>query len=190
MKGREIGSAVLNALVPNRSQPGPGSQRTPHEPSTTDPKNRQELLTTVLEPYARRFTKLVDQVLDPHQSAVIIDLHSFPQKALPYEIHGDDPRPEVCLGTDRFHTSPGLLRAAEGAFDGYDTRRNTPFSGTFAPLRHYQRDDRVQSIMVEIRRDQNLAQDLTPKPTGVRRISQARATLIQSLRNETGGAGA
>ncbi|MCH9815500.1 MAG: N-formylglutamate amidohydrolase [Actinomycetia bacterium] len=158
--------------------------------SETDTNNQGELLTTVFEPYTQRFTKLVDQILERHQRAVIIDLHSFPKMALPYELHGSDPRPEICLGTDQFHTSPALLLAAEGAFHEHQTQINTPFSGSFVPLAHYQRDDRVQSIMIEVRRDQYLAQDLAPEPVGIRRVSQALADLIAAVEGADGGAAA
>jgi N-formylglutamate amidohydrolase len=29
---------------------------------------------------------------------------------------------------------------------------NTPFSGTFVPIKYYQKDERVSSIMIEIKR--------------------------------------
>ena len=34
----------------------------------------------------------------------------------------------------------------------YSTARNKPFSGTIVPMKHYQKDRRVQSLMIEINR--------------------------------------
>ncbi len=84
---------------------------------------------------------------------MIINVHSFPLQALPYELHAQDRRPEVCLGVDDEHTPAWLLAAAEQAFAGMDVAVNEPFRGTYVPLRHYGEDLRVSSIMVEWRRD-------------------------------------
>ena len=69
---------------------------------------------------------------------MIIDVHSYPTEPLPYELHGDGPRPPVCLGTDPFHTPAGLLAAAEDAFAGFGgTGVDSPFAGAYVPLKYY-----------------------------------------------------
>ena len=35
---------------------------------------------------------------------------------------------------------------------GYSTARDQPFSGTIVPMKHYRKDQRVQSLMIEINR--------------------------------------
>ena len=40
---------------------------------------------------------------------------------------------------------------ANGGFIGVD---RTPFAGTLVPLKHYGKEPRVNSVMIEIRRDQ------------------------------------
>lgn len=64
-------------------------------------------------------------------------------------------RPEICLGTDNFHTSQKLLEAAQNAFSarGFEVGINTPFAVSIVPLEFYEKDARVQSIMIEVRRD-------------------------------------
>ena len=42
---------------------------------------------------------------------------------------------------------------------GYSTVRNQPFRGTVVPIKHFQKDRRVQSLMVEINRWLYLAED-------------------------------
>jgi N-formylglutamate amidohydrolase len=99
-------------------------------------------------------TEAVDTRLADTGRAVVIDVHSYPSRALPYELHGDGPRPPICLGTDPFHTPSELLDRAEAAFAGFGgTAVNSPFTGTYVPLKHYGRDPRVQALMIEIRRD-------------------------------------
>ncbi len=79
----------------------------------TDP---EPLIERYFRPYARAMTDAVADRLAATGRAVIIDVHSYPTEPLPYELHGEGPRPPVCLGTDEFHTPSGLLAAARKAF--------------------------------------------------------------------------
>ena len=87
-----------------------------------DPHRDAALVQRYYDPYARAFAELVDDRLALTGSAVIIDLHSYPASALPYELHADLPRPAICLGTDESHTPAepghsgrgGLRRARRG----------------------------------------------------------------------------
>ena len=71
-----------------------------------DPEHTEELLATHYRPYAAAVADLVDERLAATGHAVILDVHSYPAEALPYELHGGGPRPVVCLGTDPAHTPP------------------------------------------------------------------------------------
>lgn len=105
-------------------------------------------------PYAEALADLVDDRLAATGSCVVVDLHSYPREALPYERHADVRRPAVCLGTDPVHTPAWLLDAATTAFSAVgDVVRDEPFRGTYVPLRHWRTDARVSSLMVELRRD-------------------------------------
>jgi N-formylglutamate deformylase len=85
---------------------------------------------------------------------LILDCHSFPLNPLPYEVPSDQPRPEICLGTDPFHTPEWLARAAEQAFtaEGFEVALNHPFGGTMVPTLSYRRDLTVLSLMIEVQR--------------------------------------
>ena len=115
----------------------------------------RELMDRWFHPYAAAFTDLIDKTLADHGQAVIVDLHSFPSKPLPYELDQIARRPSICLGTDAFHTPLAMLNEAAGIFEGagWDVSENTPFSGSYVPLSHLGRTREVNSIMVEIRRD-------------------------------------
>ncbi|MHC5705042.1 N-formylglutamate amidohydrolase [Streptomyces tirandamycinicus] len=148
-------------------------------PEDTDP---QPLLDRYFHPYARAMTAVVADRLAAAGRAVVIDVHSYPTAPLPYELHGDGPRPPVCLGTDTFHTPPGLLAAAERAFAGFGgTGRDSPFAGTYVPLDFHRRDPRVSALMIEIRRDVYMTEPGGPAGPGLDRLGAALAQLVDSL---------
>jgi N-formylglutamate amidohydrolase len=114
--------------------------------------------------------------------AVIIDVHSYPTEPLPYELHGEGPRPPVCLGTDAFHTPPELLAAAREAFAGIgETGLDSPFAGTYVPLEYYGKDPRVSALMVEIRRDTYMSEPGGPAGPGLPRLASALAALVGAV---------
>ncbi|MEV4917416.1 N-formylglutamate amidohydrolase [Streptomyces tirandamycinicus] len=148
-------------------------------PEDADP---QPLLDRYFHPYARAMTAVVADRLAATGRAVVIDVHSYPTAPLPYELHGDGPRPPVCLGTDAFHTPPGLLAAAERAFAGFGgTGRDSPFAGTYVPLDFHRRDPRVSALMIEIRRDVYMTEPGGPAGPGLDRLGAALAQLVDSL---------
>ncbi|GAC1542127.1 MAG: N-formylglutamate amidohydrolase [Acidimicrobiales bacterium] len=120
-----------------------------------DAEAEEILLDRWFHPYAAAFTAVVDDTLGRWGRAVIIDLHSYPSVALPYERDHDAARPGVCLGTDPLHTPAALIDAAREAFDGVTggVALNTPFAGTYVPLTSYEKNPLVTSMMVEVRRD-------------------------------------
>ncbi|MFI9168984.1 N-formylglutamate amidohydrolase [Streptomyces lincolnensis] len=137
------------------------------------------LIERYFRPYAQAMTEAVAGRLAATGRAVIIDVHSYPTRALPYELHGDGPRPPVCLGTDAFHTPPRLLAAAREAFG--DVGVDSPFSGTYVPLEFYGRDPRVSALMVEIRRDTYMAEPGGPAGPGLGRLTRALAALVDAV---------
>jgi N-formylglutamate amidohydrolase len=144
-----------------------------------DPAHAEELIATHFRPYAAAMTGLVDDRLAATGQAVIIDVHSYPSVALPYELHGDGPRPEVCLGTDPAHTPDWLLDAATRAFSPEaSVALNTPFAGCYVPLKHYEQQLAVAALMVEIRRDTYLAEPGGAPHEGIDRIVDALARLV------------
>jgi N-formylglutamate amidohydrolase len=124
-------------------------------------------------------TDLVADRLAATGRAVVIDVHSYPSRALPYELHAAGPRPAVCLGTDEFHTPGWLLDAARAAFgECAEIALNTPFSGCYVPLRHHRSTSEVSALMLEIRRDTYLHEPAGPRTAGFRALAQALAVLI------------
>ncbi|GGY46783.1 hypothetical protein GCM10010363_29440 [Streptomyces omiyaensis] len=144
------------------------------------------LVERYFEPYARAVTEAVDERLAAAGRAVVVDVHSYPTGALPYELHGDGPRPPVCLGTDPFHTPAWLLEAAREAFAGFGgTGVDSPFAGTYVPLRHHGRDPRVAALMVEIRRDLYMAEPGGAAGPGLGALGDALAALVDRVSART-----
>ena len=105
-------------------------------------------------PHHQKLTEAVEESLLANDHCLIIDGHSFPVLPLPYELNRTAFRPDFCLGTDDFHTPEELVAKVEKILEscGYSTARDQPFSGTIMPIKHHQKDQRVQSLMIEINR--------------------------------------
>lgn len=132
--------------------------------------------------YSSRFTELVDATLLAHGRAVIIDVHSYPEHKLPYELHGDGYRAPLCIGSDPFHASHELLAAVAESFPQLETSSNAPFAGAYVPLKHYHQDPRVNSVMLEIRRDVYMNEaTVAVEPEGFQLLHESLQRLVHRL---------
>ncbi len=146
-----------------------------------DEQAELELLRRFLTPYAEAVADLVDERLAATGHAVLLDLHSYPLWALPYERHQDAKRPPVCLGVDVDHTPLALVeRVARACSVIGEVVVNEPFAGSYIPLRHFGRDNRVSSVMVDLRRDMYLRDDGSLDPEGAGRIAAALVTILRA----------
>jgi N-formylglutamate deformylase len=147
-----------------------------------DPDHRDALLAAYYAPWADAVADLVDARLAATGRAVLLDVHSYPSAPLPYELHADGPRPAVCLGTDPAHTPPALVDAARAAFAPVGTvGLDSPFRGTYVPLRHYGADPRVYALMLELRRDGHLVEPDGPATAGLDGAATALAALVDAV---------
>ena len=119
-----------------------------------DEKTRQALLAAYYEPHHERLTQSVAASLERWNACLVIDCHSFPSVPLPYELDQSGDRPEICLGTDPFHSSEKLVTAAVAEFRdaGFQVELNRPFTGALVPGAYYRSDSRVMAIMIEVNR--------------------------------------
>jgi N-formylglutamate amidohydrolase len=116
---------------------------------------REELIRKYYEPHHQIFTEKVIQILEKFSRCVIIDGHSYPTEPLPTQTNYMS-TPEIGIGTDDSFTSPELIELTENYFKshGLDVGLNQPFHGTIIPAQIYKsKDSRVQSVMIEVRRD-------------------------------------
>lgn len=116
---------------------------------------REALMQAYYRPHHARLEAAVATAIERHGRCLVIDCHSFPSVALPYEM-ADSPntRPDICIGTDDFHTSDELAGAFTAAFRraGWRVSLNEPFAGALVPASRYRRDARVGAVMVEVNR--------------------------------------
>ncbi len=79
--------------------------------------------------------------------------------------------------TDDFHTPEELVAKIEKILEscGYSTARDQLFSGTIVPMKHYRKEHRVQSLMIEINRWRYLGEDYSVD-------SERTKTLVNVLR--------
>jgi N-formylglutamate deformylase len=146
-----------------------------------DPDHIEDLLARHYRPYAAAMADLVDARLDATGHAVVLDVHSYPSRALPHELHATGNRPAVCVGVDPVHTPDWLRDAALSAFASVgDIDVNTPFSGAYVPLRHYQRVEGVTALMIEIRRDVYMTEPGGAAHDGVDAVVRALTRLVDT----------
>jgi N-formylglutamate deformylase len=119
------------------------------------PKQKTMLIYKYYKPYHSQFTQYTADALDKNNYCLIIDCHSFPSVPLPFELDQSPDRPEICIGTDEFHTPEWLLQLLLSLFNnsGFTTAINRPFAGSIVPLKYFQVNSRVHSIMIEINRN-------------------------------------
>ena len=109
----------------------------------------------ILNFYKEHHKKLNDLVAEKLKigNVLIIDLHSYSKNALKYELNKSEKRPEICIGLNsRFDENlvKELIYIIENF--NYTYAINEPFSGCLIPY-EYIDDERVNGIMIEIRKD-------------------------------------
>jgi len=113
---------------------------------------RNEILEEYYYPHHEKLTEAVEHQLKKHGKAIIIDCHTFPDKPFKRDTNQNTPRPDICIGTDDFHTSQSLIEFTVDYFKkhGYTVELNTPYSGTIVPEEFYRKNKNVMSIMIEV----------------------------------------
>jgi len=151
---------------------------------TTD---RALLMQIYQAPYARALEQAVTDLLERFGTCTILDAHSFPLVPFPWEDRSRH-RPQFCLGHESYHADQGLTGALASVLRdrGFGVEHNVPFAGSYVPQRYYRQDQRVRSIMVEVRRD--LYMDPDGKRTrGFQRIrTVARELLVAAAQVSPG----
>lgn len=132
-------------------------------------EEREALLEDWYRPHHRQLSNVVENTLQCHGRCLIIDCHSFPKTALPYENSQGADRPDICIGTDGYHTPIKLKRWLINDFERSRRRVsvNSPFAGSLVPQRWYHLDKKVESVMIEVRRDTYMNEHTGIKTPGV-----------------------
>jgi N-formylglutamate amidohydrolase len=102
------------------------------QPNAVD---RESFLDRWYWPHHLHLERMVNDVVARSGLCLIVDCHSFPSIALPYEPDQTGHRADICIGTDSFHT-PSLIRDAVAATpkkEGYSVAVDAPFAGALVP---------------------------------------------------------
>jgi N-formylglutamate amidohydrolase len=117
-------------------------------------EQRQQLMNNWYFPHHQRLTEAMQRSLDSHGQALLIDAHSFSSQPLPCDRDQQPDRPDICIGTDEFHTPPQLADALVDAFGttGWTVKLNSPFAGALVPIHHYKKKRNLAAVMIEVNR--------------------------------------
>lgn len=134
-------------------------------------REREALLAEFYRPYHKALTERVEHIVNAFGRCVLIDCHSYQEKALPYELYGDAPRADVVFGDDPIHTPEWVREEVKRLVtaSGYTFGINRPFAGTVVPLSLYG-DARVTSFMLEINRATYMNELTTTQSEGFARM--------------------
>ena len=157
---------------------GAGGQRL----REVDADLRARRIATLYRPYHAALDGLVAELLAEFEACTVVDCHSFPSRPMPTEIAFEGERPDICIGTDPFHTPEWLAAGLEATFraEGFLVRRDVPFAGTFVPSGSYGREPRVRAVMIEVRRALYMDEASGRPSTGLVSVRGAIARCLRS----------
>jgi N-formylglutamate amidohydrolase len=94
-------------------------------------------------------------------------------------LYQGDAKFDFNIGTDTFHTPNEWVGASVKFFTdrGFRLGINEPYAGSIVPMKHYQNDKRVKSIMLEVNRNLYMNNDYTRGP----RFDEIKAVITEFL---------
>lgn len=118
------------------------------------PVLREKILNDYYWKHHNSLTTIVEEQLNRNGECLIVDCHSFPSTPLQKAINQNSNTPDFNIGTDSFHTPMKYIEASKIYFEnlGYSLGVDWPYSGSIVPMKYYQKEKRVSSIMLEINR--------------------------------------
>lgn len=153
-----------------------------NKPSSAE---RKELIERLYIPHHSALVSSTELSLSTSGFAFIVDCHSFPNTPLPFELDQNPDRPDICLGTDDFHTPPWLLEKAIESFQssGLRVAVNRPFSGSITPQAYFRKDKRVVSLMIELNRSLYMNEMSGDKNSSFSAIQNHASVAILAMRD-------
>ena len=148
-------------------------------------KLRETIIENHYKIHHNSLTNAVESQLADYNKCMIIDCHSFPSIPLIRDLEQKQPRPDFNIGIDEYHTPQELIKLSEKYFEslGYTLGINTPYSGTIVPMKYYNNNKNVQSIMLEINRKLYLEEPTNNKNSDFDKIKKVTAGFINLIRD-------
>lgn len=146
-------------------------------------EERKRLMESYYKPQHEKLTAAVNEALQAYGTCLIIDCHSFPSVPLPYEPDQSPERPDICIGTDTFHTPEWLAKKFLTLFrdTGYSVEENRPYSGSIVPAAFYRVNKNVYSIMIEVNRKLYLNEHTGQKSKKYRILDKSLTLIFQEI---------
>ena len=139
-------------------------------------------IATYYHEHHQKLLGLVENKLLRYKECIIIDCHSFSNRR--YWFHKQDINlPDICIGFDEFHQDEHLVALLLEEFSEYKIGINTPYAGSLVPMKYYNKDNRVKSVMIEINKKLYLQSDNTTKSEGFVKIQNHFANIVRKLRS-------
>lgn len=144
---------------------------------------RERILARWYRPHHAALSEVVRQTVERFGSVLVVDCHSFGSRPLPHEPDQHPTRPEICIGTDVFHTPAQIRHAAlAAALDfGWTVDIDKPFAGSLVPSSAYRSDPRVLSLMIEVRRDLYMDEATGAKALGFGWVQEGLGRLLEAI---------
>lgn len=121
-------------------------------PLRKDKVDSEKIKSDLYDPHHKLFEDKVNNFLKLFGQCFIIDLHSYADRALPYELHKKEARPDICLGFDEAHIDLEIVNKIKLLCEKvrFSVKENEPFKGSIVPRNMYRKESRVKSLMLEI----------------------------------------
>lgn len=118
------------------------------------PELREKILNDYYWKHHENLTTKVEKELKINGECLIVDCHSFPSTPLLKAINQNLNTPDFNIGTDSYHTPKKYIDASITYFEnlGYTLGVDWPYSGSIVPMKYYQKEKKVSSIMLEVNR--------------------------------------
>lgn len=149
------------------------------------PELKEKVLTSFYSKHHHKFSLAVKNQLDCYGKAIIIDCHSYPSKPLKRDLDKNSKRPDFNIGTDTYHTPKELIDLSISFFEnaGYTVGIDWPYKGSIVPLEHYQKNNNVQTIMLEINRGLYLNEPSNEKSDCYLKVKEIAQQFIKTIKN-------
>jgi N-formylglutamate deformylase len=112
----------------------------------------KEKIFEIYDTYHNNLNNLVKERLETNDNILLIDIHSYSDIPLEYELFKELKRPDICIGIDYYHMNEKLLNDILYivSISGFSYCINEPFKGCLIPSDYYGVDNRVNGFMFEI----------------------------------------
>jgi N-formylglutamate deformylase len=149
------------------------------------PVLRTRILNEFYWKHHNELTETVKSQLTQFDTATIVDCHSFPQIPINRALDKSNFRPDFNIGTDAYHTSQKLIDASVKYFKskGFSLGVDQPYSGSIVPMEYYHKNNKVQSIMLEINRKLYLNEPSNEKSIRYLETKQVVQGFLRMIRN-------